>query len=103
GTRGKPQPPILAARDPRRDGAVAEAHDELHAHGDLSLKALNEAHEFGRSVPASHEIDHAHCSGFGPEYGFQNERVAAIAPRDPEVLSRGRDQPPSMLGLAEKR
>ena len=107
GHAGAASKPVAAVRPrrerPWRDGAVAESHDELHAHGDLSLKAANESHQFGRSVPARHEIDHARCAGFGPEHGFQNEGVAAIAPRGAEVLFRVRDQPPSMLGLAKKR
>ena len=39
----------------------------------------------------------------GPEARFKNERVAAIAPRDPNVVIARRDPPAAMLVVAEQR
>ena len=49
----KPKPPVLLLRDPGNDRAVVEAHDELHAHGDVALKPADDAHDVaGAFAPA---------------------------------------------------
>ena len=40
---------------------------------------------------------------FSAKHRFENERVAHVSARDPDVTRLGRDEPSSVLGFAKQR
>ncbi len=101
--RNELKPPVVLLTDPRHDGAVVEPHDDLGPHGDLALQALDDAHQLGRAVAPVHEIGEGGRTIRGRENRFEDQRVADVSSCDPDVILRGRDQPPSVVRLAKQR
>ena len=103
GTRDELNPPVLLFRDPRNDGAVVEAHDELHPHCDLALQSADDANQVGSAVPSRHEIRETYGAMFSAKHRFENERVAQVSARDADVTLLRRYQPSPVLGFAKQR
>ena len=103
GTRDELNPSVLLFRNPRNDGAVAEAHDELHPHCDLALKPPDEANQIRGPVPPRHEIGETYGAMFSAKHRLKNERVAQVSARDADVTRLRRYQPSPVLGFAKQR
>ena len=69
--------------------AVIEANDELHLHGDAAAHTLDDADDVGIFPARRHEIDQAHRATRGFDFGFKNQRVAAITTLCVVILSLG--------------
>ena len=90
------------AGHPRHDAAVAEAQNELGAHGELAALADDDAHDRRIAGAQRHEIDHRRRAVCGLEMGFENKRIRPVAARDLGRFAR-RDQPATVLRRAEQR
>jgi len=63
----------------------------------------DDAHHVRGLTARRHEVDERGGAIAGRELGLEDQRVVAIAPRDPRLRVDGRDLPASVLGRAEQR
>jgi hypothetical protein len=70
------EPPVGGAADPRHQRAVVEADDQLHAHRDAPLPALDDAYHLGHAW--RHAVHHGGDARLRLELGLEHERVAAV-------------------------
>src|SRR5579862_4435137 len=88
---------------PRHDLAEIKTDDKLRAHPDFALETLHDPHDVRLGASRRHELDRTHTALVRLEDRLQHERVMPIPPRRAAHPSRGTEQPPSMLGSAQKR
>jgi hypothetical protein len=91
--------------DPRHDRAVAEAHDQLHAHRHLAAHGAHQADHVDvvLVVGERHEVGHGDRARRGLERGLEDGGAGQIAPFRPFGRILRRDQPAPVLGRAEQR
>ena len=87
----------VGATHPGHDRAVAEADDEVHAHGDLAADRLDHAHHLGVDLADGHAVDHLGDAVGGLELGLEHERVTPVAAANLVVVGRRRDAPIAVL------
>ncbi len=93
--------------DPGNGRTVIEAQHQFHLHLHGAAPADHDPHEVGHTVADRHEVDERH-SAFGRfEVRFEDQRIAAIPPRDHRRLGAvgqlGGDQPAAVFGRAQQR
>ena len=79
---------------------VAEADDEVHAHGDLAPDGLDHPHHLGMVLADGHAVDHLGDAVGGLELRLEHEGVAAVAaprPRSRRVAGAMRQYPCSSV------
>ncbi len=90
------------AAHPGHDGTVIGADGQVHVHGDFTAPALDQTHNVQCPPVHGHEIDERSSPVIGLEIGFQDQRIAAIAPPHGADLRRRCDLPPAVLRAAEQ-
>ena len=84
------------APDPRDHRAVAEADDQLHAHGHPAAIAGHDAKDVSALAVDGHQIDHGDAALFGLELRLEDQRPFAVAAAD-LLHSAGRRQQPAAI------
>ena len=71
---------VQAARaaHPGQDGAVAEAHGELHADVDVPAHPLDDAHHLGIDLADGHAVDEPDHAVGRLEFGLQHQGVPPV-------------------------
>ncbi len=69
----------VGAAHPGDHRAVAEADDEVHAHGDLAPHRLDHPHHLGVVLADGHAVDHLGHAVGGLELGLEHQGVAPVA------------------------
>ena len=95
-------PPSVELGDPRNDGAVREAKNELDVHRHFAAHAHHHAHQLGLRADRRHEVDDRDRAALGDEGRLEDHAVAAVAALDAGDIAGGRDPPPPMLGIAKE-
>ena len=88
-----------SAPHPGHHRPVAEADDEVHAHGDLAADGFDHPDDLGVVLADGHAVDHPGDAVGGLELGLEDERVAAVAAPDLVVIGGRRDAPVAVSSL----
>ena len=97
--------PELLPAHPRHDRAIAEAHDQLHAHRHMAAHAAHQPDHVDvvLVVGERHEVGHRDHAFSGLERGLEDRGAGQIAALGAADLALRRDQPAPVLGRAEQR
>src|SRR5688572_14502223 len=88
--------------DPRDDGAVVEADDELHLHRDLAANSLDDTNHVRLAAARRHEVDHAGYPASCFEIRFEYQGVSAIAASGGRLGCSRADEPATVAFVAEQ-
>src|SRR5262249_32323350 len=95
--------PAADTPDPRNDGAVVETNDELHAHLDRAVDALDDAHDVGAPVFRWHEVHDANTAALPFELRVEDQSAVAIAPPPGARALCRRDEPAPVVFRTQQR
>src|SRR6202022_2104406 len=94
---------VMRLAYPRNDQSVLKTNDQFHLHRHFAAQTFDDANDVGVLATRRHEIDQADCAALGFNFGFDDERVAAVAPPQLVDLLRRREKPMAVFLLADER
>src|SRR5580704_3052817 len=95
---------VIVFRYPWHDMPVVEAKERLHSHRHAPAKPPDDTDNVDLLMPFRnrHEVDDLDCSAIGLEFGRENQRRSAILSTDRANFDAWRDQPMSVVRLAQQ-
>ena len=88
---------VAGGGNPGSDGAVLEAHDQLHLHLHRALSPLHDPMDGGVREIGRHEVDHGHAARCRLEHRFQDQGLFLVGSGDGNDIFLGGNQPPAIV------
>jgi len=88
--------------DPGDDGAVSQAEEQIHPHGDPATLPDDDAHDVGPLAGDGHQVDQRDRALGGFEVGLEDQRTGAVPPSDGAHFALRCDLPAAVVARAEQ-